>query len=132
VQDEIHRVAQGQDRFECDVCRYVAKGKPAKCPVCGSGPTHFHAVDAEIATTSGDETMNLSEVYDGRELHWTEDATALLDSLEEWQEKRRVRARVEKSALKKATRPSPASTSSSSTARRPAARPPRSSPAAAR
>jgi hypothetical protein len=24
--------------------------------------------------------MNLSEVYDGRELHWTEDATALLDS----------------------------------------------------
>src|SRR3712207_9037662 len=28
-------------------------------------------------------------------------ATALLDSLEEWQEKRRVRARVEKSPLKK-------------------------------
>src|ERR671916_142397 len=58
VQDEIHRVAQGQDRFECDVCRYVAKGKPARCPVCGSGPTHFHAVDAEIATTAGDETRN--------------------------------------------------------------------------
>lgn len=101
VQDEIHRAAQGQDRFECDVCRYVAKGKPARCPVCGSGPTHFHAVDAEIATTVGDETMNLSEVYDGRELHWTEDAQKLLDSLEEWQEKRRVRARVEKSALKR-------------------------------
>ena len=101
VQDEIRRSAQGQDRFECDVCRYVAKGKPAKCPVCGSGPTHFHAVDAEIATTSEDENLNLSEVYDGRELHWTDDATALLDSLEEWQEKRRVKARVEKSALKK-------------------------------
>ena len=101
MQDEIRRSAQGQDRFECDVCRYVAKGKPAKCPVCGSGPVHFHAVDAEIATTSGDENLNLSEVYDGRELHWTDDATALLDSLEEWQEKRRVKARVEKSALKK-------------------------------
>ncbi len=101
VQDEIRRSAQGQDRFECDVCRYVAKGKPARCPVCGSGPTHFHAVDAEIATTAGDENLNLSEVYDGRELHWTDDATALLDSLEEWQEKRRVKARVEKSALKK-------------------------------
>ena len=101
VQDEIRRSAQGQDRFECDVCRYVAKGKPAKCPVCGSGPVHFHAVDAEIATTAGDENLNLSEVYDGRELHWTDDATALLDSLEEWQEKRRVKARVEKSALKK-------------------------------
>jgi nucleotide-binding universal stress UspA family protein/rubrerythrin len=101
VREEIHRSAQGQDRFECDVCRYVAKGKPARCPVCGSGPTHFHAVDAEIATTAGDENLNLSEVYDGRELHWTEDATALLDSLEEWQEKRRVKARVEKSALKK-------------------------------
>ncbi|MDP8938959.1 MAG: universal stress protein, partial [Actinomycetota bacterium] len=85
VQEEIHRAAQGQDRFECDVCRYVAKGKPARCPVCGSGPTHFHAVDAKIATTSGDENMNLSEVYDGRELHWTDDAQALLDSLEEWQ-----------------------------------------------
>jgi nucleotide-binding universal stress UspA family protein/rubrerythrin len=101
VQEEIRRAAQGQDRFECDVCRYVAKGKPARCPVCGSGPTHFHAVDADIATTSEDENLNLSEVYDGRELHWTDDATALLDSLEEWQEKRRVKARVEKSALKK-------------------------------
>jgi nucleotide-binding universal stress UspA family protein/rubrerythrin len=101
VREEIHRSAQGQDRFECDVCRYVARGKPARCPVCGSGPTHFHAVDAEIATTAGDENLNLSEVYDGRELHWTEDATALLDSLEEWQERRRVKARVEKSALKK-------------------------------
>jgi hypothetical protein len=45
--------------------------------------------------------LNLSEVYDGRELHWTDEAKALLDSLEEWQEKRRVKARVEKSALKK-------------------------------
>jgi nucleotide-binding universal stress UspA family protein/rubrerythrin len=101
VKEEIQRAAQGHDRFECDVCRYVAKGKPAKCPVCGSGPTHFHAVDAEIATTARDENLNLSEVYDGRELHWTDDARALLDSLEEWQEKRRVKARVEKSALKK-------------------------------
>ena len=101
MREEIQRSAQGQDRFECDVCRYVAKGKPARCPVCGSGPTHFRAVDAEIATTEGDENLNLSEVYDGRELHWTDDATALLDSLEEWQEKRRVKARVEKSALKK-------------------------------
>src|SRR5215213_2614595 len=101
VQEEIQRSAQGENRFECDVCRYVAKGKPARCPVCGSGPTHFHAVDAEIATTAGDENLNLSEVYDGRELHWTDEATALLDSLEEWQEKRRVKARVEKSALKK-------------------------------
>jgi rubrerythrin len=102
VQEEIRRSAQGKDRFECDVCRYVAKGKPARCPVCGSGPTHFRAVDAEIATadeTEGD--LNLSEVYDGRELHWTDDAKGFLDSLEEWQERRRVRARVEKSALKK-------------------------------
>ncbi|PLS86676.1 MAG: universal stress protein UspA [Actinobacteria bacterium] len=101
VQAEIRRAAQGKDRYECDVCRYVAKGMPARCPVCGSGPTHFHAVDAEIATTSEDDNLNLAEVYDGRELHWTDDAKALLDSLDEWQEKRRVRARVEKSALKK-------------------------------
>src|SRR5918995_4080803 len=101
VQDEIRRSAQGQDRFECDLCRYVAKGKPAKCPVCGSGPTHFHGGDAHIATTAEDENLNLSEVYDGRELHWTDDATDLLDSLEEWQGKRRVKARGEKSALKK-------------------------------
>jgi nucleotide-binding universal stress UspA family protein/rubrerythrin len=102
VQEEIRRSAQGKDRFECDVCRYVAKGKPAKCPVCGSGPTHFHAVDAGIATADEAEgDLNLSEVYDGRELHWTDDARTFLESLEEWQEKRRVKARVEKSALKK-------------------------------
>jgi nucleotide-binding universal stress UspA family protein/rubrerythrin len=102
VQDEIRRSAQGLDRFECDVCRYVAKGKPARCPVCGSGPTHFHAVDARVATADAAEgDLNLSEVYDGRELHWTDDARTFLDALEEWQEKRRVKARVEKSALKK-------------------------------
>ncbi len=101
VQEEIHRVAQGHDRFECDVCRYVAKGKPAKCPVCGSGPTHFHAVDAEIATAGEDDTFSTSEVYDGRELHWTDDAKTFLDALEEWQEQRRVKARAEKSALRK-------------------------------
>jgi nucleotide-binding universal stress UspA family protein/rubrerythrin len=102
VQDEIRRAAQGHDRFECDVCRYVAKGKPARCPVCASGPTHFHPVDAEIAQADASEgDLNLSEVYDGRELHWTDEAKTFLDSLEEWQEQRRVRARVEKSALKK-------------------------------
>jgi nucleotide-binding universal stress UspA family protein/rubrerythrin len=102
VQEEIRRSAQGKDRFECGVCRYVAKGKPARCPVCGSGPTHFHAVDAEITQANASEgDLNLSEVYDGRELHWTDDARTLLDTLEEWQEKRRVKARVEKSALKK-------------------------------
>jgi rubrerythrin len=102
VQEEIRRSAQGKDRFECDVCRYVARGKPARCPVCGSGPTHFHAVDAGIATADASEGgLNLSEVYDGRELHWTDDARTFLDTLEEWQEKRRVKARVEKSALRK-------------------------------
>ncbi|MDP8949437.1 MAG: universal stress protein, partial [Actinomycetota bacterium] len=102
VQEEIRRSAQGLDRFECDVCRYVAKGKPARCPVCGAGPTYFHAVDKEITQADASEgSLNLSEVYDGRELHWTDDARAFLDTLEEWQEKRRVRARVEKSALKK-------------------------------
>ena len=102
VQDEIRRAAQGRDRYECDVCRYVAKGMPAKCPVCGSDPTHFHAVDAEITQADVSEgDLNLSEVYDGRELHWTDEAKALLDKLDEWQEQRRVKARVEKSALKK-------------------------------
>ncbi|MDQ3507163.1 MAG: universal stress protein [Actinomycetota bacterium] len=101
VQAEIDRAAQGLDRFECDVCKYVAKGKPAKCPVCASGPNHFHAVDSQIATTGEDDALNVSEVYDGRELHWTDDAKTFIDSLEEWQEKRRVKARVEKSALKK-------------------------------
>jgi rubrerythrin len=84
------------------VCRYVAKGKPARCPVCASGPTHFHPVDAEITQADASEgNLILSEVYDGRELHWTNEAKTFLDSLEEWQEQRRVRARVEKSALKK-------------------------------
>jgi nucleotide-binding universal stress UspA family protein/rubrerythrin len=102
VQDEIRRAAQGRDRYECDVCRYVAKGMPARCPVCGSDPTHFHAVDAEITQADVSEgDLNLSEVYDGRELHWTDEAKALLDQLDEWQEQRRVKARVEKNALKK-------------------------------
>jgi nucleotide-binding universal stress UspA family protein/rubrerythrin len=102
VQSEIQRAAQGKDRYECDVCRYVAKGMPARCPVCSADPTHFHAVDAQITQARASEgDLNLSEVYDGRELHWTDDARALLDALPEWQEKRRVKARVEKSALKK-------------------------------
>jgi nucleotide-binding universal stress UspA family protein/rubrerythrin len=102
VRGEIQRATQGKDRFECERCRYVAKGKPARCPVCGSGPTHFHPVDAEITQADASEgELNLAQVYDGRELHWTDEAKSLLDALPEWQEKRRVRARVEKSALKK-------------------------------
>ena len=101
VQEEIRRSAQGLDRFECDVCRYVARGKPARCPVCGSGPTHFHAVDSEITQADASEgELNLAQVYDGRELHWTDDARV---SSTLWRSGRRsgVRARVEKSALKK-------------------------------
>lgn len=101
VQNEIARAAQGHDRYECDNCRYVAKGMPAQCPVCGSGPTHFHAVDSEITQIQGDEQLETSNVYDGRELLWTDDAKRLLDSLDAWQEKRRVMARAEKSALQR-------------------------------
>src|ERR687896_654009 len=90
--EEIQRSAQGRDRFECDVCRYVAKGKPARCPVCASGPTHFHPVDAEITQADASEgDLNLSEVYDGRELHWTDEAKTFLEGLEEWQGERRGR-----------------------------------------
>src|SRR3712207_5386430 len=104
VQEEIRRSAQGLDRFECDVCRYVAKGKPARCPVCGSGPANFHAVDAEIATADEAEgDLNLSEVYDGRELHWTDDARTFLDALEEWQEKRRGKGRGGEKGPKKSS-----------------------------
>ncbi|MDN5698510.1 MAG: hypothetical protein L0G70_11140 [Rubrobacter sp.] len=101
VQNEIARAAQGHDRYECDNCRYVAKGMPAQCPVCGMDPTHFHAVDAEITQIQGDEDLSTSNVYDGRELLWTDDAKRMLDSLDAWQEKRRVMARAEKSALKR-------------------------------
>lgn len=102
VQAEIQRAAKGKDRYECEVCHYIAKGKPAKCPVCGSGPTRFQIVDRDIAEAGVSEgELNLSEVYDGRELQWTGEAKALLDSLPEWQVQRRVKARVEKSALKK-------------------------------
>lgn len=102
VQAEIQRAAKGKDRYECEVCHYIAKGKPAKCPVCGSGPTRFQVVDRDIAEAGISEgELNLSEVYDGRELQWTGEAKALLDSLPEWQVQRRVKARVEKSALKK-------------------------------
>ena len=74
----------------------------ARAPVCASGPTHFHPVDAgDHASRRQRGHLNLSEVYDGRELHWTDEAKTFPDSLEEWQEKRRVRARVEKSALEK-------------------------------
>ncbi|TCJ20293.1 universal stress protein UspA [Rubrobacter taiwanensis] len=101
VRSEIDRAAQGKDRYECEVCNYVAKGKPVKCPVCGAEAIKFRPVDREIARASDDENLNRSEVYDGRELLWTDDAKRLLDTLDEWQVKRRVRARAEKSALKK-------------------------------
>jgi rubrerythrin len=59
-------------------------------------------VDAQITQADASEgDLNLSEVYDGRELHWTDEAKTFLEGLEEWQEQRRVRARVEKSSLKK-------------------------------
>ncbi len=88
-------------RYICQGCGYVGKGdKPVKCPVCGAGGDRFALLDKaaiEAAAKTEGETER-TVAFDDTPIEWTQEAKELIKAQPTGMERRRGKAKVEKSA----------------------------------
>jgi nucleotide-binding universal stress UspA family protein len=92
-----------QNYFVCDGCGYIGKGEaPVKCPVCSADGTKFKQVDRKVfevaATAEGELETDLA--YDDVPMQWTKDAKEAIRAVPAGFQRRRAKARIEKSARK--------------------------------
>ncbi|MBX3327097.1 MAG: universal stress protein [Nitrospira sp.] len=92
-----------QTYFVCDGCGYIGKGDtPVKCPVCSAEGTKFKQVDKKIfevaATTEGE--LETDVAYDDVPMQWTKDAKEAIRAVPAGFQRRRAKARIEKTARK--------------------------------
>ncbi len=83
----------------CKSCGVAARvSNPVQCAVCGSGD--FETVSQEMIERIASQEGGVEEevTYDGRRLRWTQDAKGALRSIQDKYQRRRAKARVEKSA----------------------------------
>ena len=88
--------------WACSTCATVARGaEPAQCATCSG--TAFQVVTSEmIAQMEADEGGAVEEAtYDGRKLRWTQESRKALRLLKDAYQRRRAKARIEKSARMK-------------------------------
>ncbi len=86
----------------CRACGVTAvQADPVKCTVCGA--SDFEVISQEMIEKIAAVEGGLQEetTYDGRKLRWTEDARKGLWTMKNAYQRRRVKARVEKSARMK-------------------------------
>jgi hypothetical protein len=86
----------------CRACGVTAtQTDPVKCTVCGA--SDFEVISQEMIERIAEVEGGLQEetTYDGRKLRWTEDARKGLWTMKNAYQRRRVKARVEKSARMK-------------------------------
>lgn len=93
----------GQTYFVCDGCGYIGKGDtPVRCPVCSADGTKFKQVDKkifEVAATSEGE-LETDVAYDDVPMQWTKDAKEAIRAVPAGFQRRRAKAKIEKSARK--------------------------------
>ena len=92
-----------QNYFVCDGCGYIGKGEtPVKCPVCGAEGARFKQVDKSIfeaaAKTEGEIETDLA--YDDVPMQWTKDAKEAIRAVPAGFQRRRAKAKIEKTARK--------------------------------
>jgi nucleotide-binding universal stress UspA family protein len=90
--------------YICSGCGHIAKGaEPVKCPICNAGADAFKQVDRTIfeaaAKTEGEVTTDVS--YDDVPIQWTQEARKLLRTIPAGFQRRRAKAKVEKTSRKK-------------------------------
>jgi nucleotide-binding universal stress UspA family protein/rubrerythrin len=91
------------DFYICGGCGYTAKGdKPVACPICAAEGSAFQFLDKAIFEAAAKAEGGLSQEvgYDGVPLNWTEEAKNALRKVPAGFERRRAKARVEKTARK--------------------------------
>ncbi|HLB94916.1 MAG TPA: universal stress protein UspA, partial [Nitrospiria bacterium] len=90
--------------YICSGCGHTAKGtEPVRCPICSAGASAFNLMDRTIfeaaAKTEGEVTTDIS--YDDVPIQWTDEARKLLRTVPPGFQRRRAKAKVEKTARKK-------------------------------
>ncbi|NGZ09554.1 MAG: universal stress protein UspA [Nitrospira sp. LK70] len=92
-----------QSYFVCDGCGYIGKGDtPVKCPVCGSDGTRFKQVDKKVfeVAAKAEGELETDVAYDDVPIQWTKDAKEAIRAVPAGFQRRRAKARIEKSARK--------------------------------
>jgi nucleotide-binding universal stress UspA family protein len=92
-----------QNYFVCDGCGYIGKGEtPVKCPVCGAEGARFKQVDKTIfeAAAKVEGELETDLAYDDVPMQWTRDAKEAIRAVPAGFQRRRAKAKIEKSARK--------------------------------
>ncbi|MEK7300606.1 MAG: universal stress protein [Nitrospirota bacterium] len=92
-----------QNYFVCDGCGYIGKGAtPVKCPVCSADGDKFKLVDKQIfeAAAKAEGELETDLAYDDVPMQWTKDAKEAIRAVPAGFQRRRAKARIEKSARK--------------------------------
>ncbi|MGB0641239.1 MAG: universal stress protein, partial [Myxococcota bacterium] len=88
--------------FLCPECGYAAKDyQPKKCPICSTEGDEFQMIDRESIEKAGELEMGdlvEEESFDGMKLTWTMDAKQAVARVPKGYDRRRSKARIEKTA----------------------------------
>jgi hypothetical protein len=88
--------------FVCAECGYVLRDtRPAKCPVCSAEGATFQQIDRAALEAAGKldaGALEEDETFDGVKLSWTSGAMEVLRRVPSGYERRRSKARIEKTA----------------------------------
>jgi len=93
-----------QAYYVCDGCGYIGKGEtPVKCPVCGAEGDRFRPVDKSIfeAAAKAEGEIETELAYDDVPMQWTKDAKEAIRAVPAGFQRRRAKAKIEKSARKR-------------------------------
>lgn len=93
-----------QAYYVCSGCGYIGKGDPPpiKCPVCAADGAEFKEVDKAIfdAAAKAEGGVETHLAYDDIPMQWTKDAKEAIRAVPAGFQRRRAKAKIEKSARK--------------------------------
>jgi nucleotide-binding universal stress UspA family protein/predicted Zn-ribbon and HTH transcriptional regulator len=88
--------------YVCRECGFAARDyRPVACPVCKAEGATFEGLDRQALEAAGalsPGAVEVEEGFDGKKLSWTPDAMAVLRRVPNGYERRRSKARIEKTA----------------------------------
>ncbi len=92
-----------RDYYVCGGCGYIGKGaQPVLCPVCGLDGAQFKQVDKSIfeAAAQAEGGLETEIAYDDIPMQWTKDAREAIRAVPAGFQRRRAKAKIEKTARK--------------------------------
>ena len=101
TQSYLDRMAQPY--YVCDGCGYIGKGtQPVKCPICGGAGDGFKTIDKSMfdAAAKQEGVLETQMAYDDVPMQWTKDAKEAIRAVPAGFQRRRAKAKIEKTARK--------------------------------